>query len=144
MKILFVDDDVYFMSTYVDALQKRAAVSVRNAAVDALDEIKNNAQNQKYDCVVLDVMMPSPQGWEARTEDGLFTGVEVLKECREQIINASLPILVLTNNELEKVKTKVNALNFPEGLVVVRAKLETPAFLASINVGQLVERWGRE
>ena len=114
-------------------------VSVRNDALAAVDEIQK--RSNEYVCVVLDIMMPPPPGWEVRTKDGLDTGIEILRLCRNEIIRANMPIIVLTNRALGFVKSEIDLIGFPQGLVVVRSKIETPDFLVSITVSQLAKQW---
>ena len=139
MKILFVDEDLFFAQPYLETLQKKADVFIRNNALDAVDEMQN--KSHEYGCVVQDIMMPAPEGWDVKTQDGLDTGIEILKVCREEIIKAKLPILVLTNRALGYTKHEIDMIDFPDGQVIVRSKIETPAFLLSIQVSQLVEKW---
>jgi len=132
------------MTPYVEAFQKAAQVVVRNAAEEAIEEIRGNVENAQYSCLVLDVMMPPPKDWEARTQDGLFTGVEILKECQDEIIAVELPVLILTNQKLEEVNAKVESLKFPDELVKVHAKLLTRPFYATNVVVDLVKKWKKE
>lgn len=140
MKILFVDDELYFMQPYVEALERIAHVCVINTAIEAIKEIKSNVAKNEYDCLVLDVMMPPPAGWEARTDHGLLTGVEVLKECQNEIVCVNLPVLVLTNHRLSEVRSRVDAIKLPKSLVLANAKLETPAFYAAKLVEELIKK----
>lgn len=139
MRILFVDDEIYFMVPYVQALERVAEVCVVNDAAEAVDKIKTNAVEQQYHLLILDVMMPSPRDWEARTANGLLTGVEVLIECQDAITAVNLPVLILTNHRLEEVKSRVAQLGLPQGLVEVRAKLGTPARMVATLVKQILD-----
>lgn len=144
MKILFVDDELFFMQPYVEAFQQKAEVTIRNSAIEAIEEIRANVNDGKYDCLVLDVMMPPPKGWELRTDNGLFTGTEILKECQDEIVAVELPILILTNQKLEAVQSRVNLLKFPKNLVKVYFKLSTRPFFAANLVGQFVEKFKKQ
>jgi len=144
MKILFIDDETFYMQPYVDDLEEKEAdvLKITNA-VDGIREIRDNMESNQFDCMILDVMMSPPDGWGARTSNGLFTGVEVLKECQNEVIAVELPVLLLTNQKLEDVKARIDLLKFPKDLVRVHAKLQTRPFFATGIVIELVEKWKR-
>jgi CheY-like chemotaxis protein len=138
-KTLFIDDELFFAQPYVDELGKFSTVAIRTSASEAVDEFQKATDD--YICSVLDVMLPPPKGWEVKTKEGLDTGIEVLRRCRDNIIKAKLPVVVLTQRQWAYVKDEVAIMNFPAGLVEIHSKTETrPFFLATI-VKRLVRQW---
>jgi len=142
MKILFVDDDKFFMQPYVDvfiAQPNSLTVNIVNTAVKA-QNILSEIENVGYDCLVFDVMMPPPPGWEARTEDGKFTGTELVKEYQDIIVAIGLPVLILSNIGVAALTTRVNSLGLSRHLIEVRSKILTPPADAKALVLELIAR----
>ena len=141
MKILFVDDDTYFMQAYVDAFSARPdnmdVVKV-NSASEAIKLITANTGENKFDCLVLDVMMPPPEGWEARTENGKFTGLELVKEHQADVAAVELPVLILSNLGSETVTPRVAALKLTRGMFIIRSKNSTPPRDAKAIILELI------
>lgn len=138
-KILFVDDELFFAQPYLEELQKLSPVVILTTALEAEEEIRN--KEVKYVCLVLDVMLPPPNGWEVKTKDGLDTGIEILRRCFQEITDRKLPVVVLTHRSLGYVRGEVDLINFPPELVRVEAKIETPPFHLTTVVKRLVKKW---
>jgi CheY-like chemotaxis protein len=139
IKILFVDDELFFAQPYVEALRKFSQPTVRTTALEAVEEFQKRSGD--YACGVLDVMMPPPPNWDLKTKEGLDTGIEVLRLCSAEIIAAKLPVIVLTHRALKYVVDEIRMINFPKGLVEVRNKLETRPFLLEVSVERLIREW---
>ena len=141
MKILFVDDEAFYMQPYVNAFKATPDVmdvAEINTADEAINKIRANTGSGEYDCLVLDVMMPPPSGWEARTEDGKYTGAEVLKECLDDIAAVELPVLLLSNLGFDLVNRRVSVLALAKNMVRVCSKNLTPPPDAKLIVRELV------
>ena len=147
MKILFIDDELYFMQPYVKALKGEPNpmdVDVVNTAVEAI-KILSNIADGGYDCLVLDVMMPPPPGWEARTQDGMFTGIELVKEYQDNVAAIGLPVLILSNIGLATLAPKVQPINLGQNnqgkkLLEACSKISTPPQAAKKLVLDLIGR----
>jgi CheY-like chemotaxis protein len=141
-KILFIDDETFFAQGYLDALDERYTVTLSGAVLDA--ELELTAEAHTYDLAVLDVMMPVPDEWTGvdriDANDGESTGVVVLRRCKDAIVAANLPVVVLTNRDTPAIKTEVHALGFPPGLIEVRHKPVTPAFRLVAIVRALITK----
>jgi CheY-like chemotaxis protein len=138
-KILFVDDELFFAQPYVEELERFSSVAIRTNALEAVEEFQLRAND--YACAVLDVMLPPPEGWEVKTSEGLDTGLEVLRRCRDEIINAKLPVVVLTHRALGYVKGEVALIGFPTGQIEVHNKQETPPFLLVTLIKRMMRKW---
>jgi glycosyltransferase involved in cell wall biosynthesis len=124
MKILFVDDDQFYAQKYISSLEAGADVTILKTAEEAWLEIRDNAAN--YDCISLDVMMPPPAEWSDDTLGGLFTGIEILRKCKDVLLKAQIPVFLLTNHETPTIKLAIKSVGLPDGLVTVARKIETP------------------
>ena len=142
LKLLFIDDDLFFAKQLSVEAQKHLVVNFQRKAADAVAELKKNADG--YCCAVLDVMMPPPRGWEAKTGQGLYTGLEVLSRCKGEILDANLPIILLSNSEevISRVKIEILSLPFLDGLVYIQEKrrLNSPVDLFK-QVNKMAKKW---
>lgn len=133
-ELLFVDDETMFAQGYVCELEKRYSVTLATTVPYGERLIK---QSHNFACAVIDVMMPIPSDWP--TEDaaaagqGIHTGVVLIRRCRKAILEAALPIVILTNRNPQDVEVEVATLGFPNELIVVRHKVNTMA-PALVNV----------
>lgn len=96
--ILFVDDDLYSMLTYVDVLED-AGFHVRQAITT--DEALRQVESRDYIAAVLDVRIPRGQLGEVETAGGHRTGVALARRIRKEL--PGLPILLLTNSDDSKI-----------------------------------------
>jgi CheY-like chemotaxis protein len=140
MRLLFIDDELFFAAPYVTALEDagwyvRSAVTVE----EALEAIRNDSE---IAAVVLDIMMPPPLGVSAETCDhGLTSGIFFLESAAPHLIAKQLPVLILTNGSRDRVDAAIRVLALPDGLVEVRQKIETPRFYLPKAMQRLVHRW---
>jgi CheY-like chemotaxis protein len=140
--ILFIDDERFWAQNYVQHLEKKFTVVLRDRAIEALEHLKKHGHDLSL--VILDIMMPSPEGVEPkRTEDGLSTGLYLLDQIHELVTSNQLPVVILTNRAPKFVEEEVKFRAFPEGLVAVHAKNQTPAFYLPGRVEAMIERWGK-
>src|SRR5262249_22270891 len=110
---------------------------------DAINRI--NSPDSDYDLIILDIMMPTPQGIASvRTGEGLDTGIWVLSEVKEALLKRSVPVLVLTNRAKPLVNEEVAKLGFPNGLVAVFAKLEVTSILLPVRVKTMIDQWNAD
>lgn len=121
--VVFVDDDRFYASLWIKALQKHFNVVHFVDAGEALNAI--NVMPTIH-CVVCDVMMPTPPNATAdETSGGQATGVWLLKQAAGRVIDQSIPVIMLTHREANTVRELVVSLELPDNLVIVRNKLET-------------------
>jgi predicted nucleotide-binding protein len=94
MDILFVDDDLYSMLTYVDVLTD-AGFRVQQAS--GADEAIREAAGREFAAAVLDVRMLHGQLGELETAGGHRTGVALARRIRRKY--PRLPIFLLTSSD---------------------------------------------
>ena len=100
MKILWVDDEIDLLKPFVLFLEElNYHVDTCNNGTDAIEKVLEN----KYDLVILDVMMPGL--------DGLATLQEIKR------FNASLPIVMVTKSEEEGLMDKAIASQISDYLI---------------------------
>lgn len=141
--VLFVDDDRFYAYAWIEKLRSGNDFEVehRKDAQSALDRVQTRPE---LDCVVLDVMMPTPEGvGTAETAEGFETGIWFLEQIADVVRRSPLPVVVLTNRDLPLIRGRVEKLRFDKGLVEIRHKLETPRDLLKQVVHDLVVRWRR-
>lgn len=125
--ILFVDDDRFYSHGYCEELEEHFNVTYVNTAFKAESQLLAATQ---YQCAILDVMMAIPSEWpesdKQAAQDGLLTGLIILRRCKSRIIEANLPIVVLTNRQPNEIQVAVKELGFPDDLIIVCFKADTP------------------
>lgn len=124
-KILFVDDEGFFAKRYIEALNEQFDVTFIAGAEAALSYLRGNHGD---DALVLDIMLPVPQGDPPAAAGGLNTGIWLLQEFKKFHDPWTLPVLILTNRNSVLVKSAVDQLGIPRWLIDIRSKIETPAF----------------
>lgn len=92
--ILFVDDDLYSMLTYVDVLQD-AGFHVQQAS--GADDALRQVTSREFTAAVLDVRMPRESLGERETAGGHRTGVALARRMRGE--RPGLPIVLLTSSD---------------------------------------------
>lgn len=92
--ILFVDDDLYSMLTYVDVLEDEGFCVQRASSAD---EALRHVTTREFTAVVLDVRMLPGQLGELETAGGHRTGVALARRIRRD--RPGLPIVLLTNSD---------------------------------------------
>jgi len=136
-KLLFVDDEKYFSTRYLEALAENFEVEHRAGAGEALQYLKHEGLPA---AMVLDIMMPTPQGVpESETNHGLDTGIWLLKELKSIWNPWRLPVFILTNRRLDSVRERLAGLALPEAYLRLNAKVETPAFYLTGAVQALID-----
>ena len=136
-KILFVDDDRFFSSLYLEHLQSHYEVLVCYEADTALKALQNDTD---IAAAVIDVMMPPPSGFEHETHDGFTTGVWILGQCRDAIAARRIPIILFTNRSVAYVEGEAAYLQIDPQLIQICAKVSVRAADLPHTVGKLIAR----
>lgn len=104
-KILFIDDNKLTSDPIRQDLIGTYYLHV--TMVDDADKVMRLLEKEKYDAIILDVMMTVPENWNiidfTSAEKGLATGLVLFKNIR--ILHPQIPILILsvrTNLEIEE------------------------------------------
>ncbi len=136
-KVLFVDDDRYFTREYLGELSSRFSVDARYDATSACDALNSDIH---YAAAIIDVMMPSPEGLESETRDGMSTGIWLIKKCREMIEAHNTAIVVFTNRSSQSIAAECEGLRFPHNLLTIAHKFAVPAGQLSDLVDSAISR----
>lgn len=120
-KLLFVDDDRYFTDRYVSHLSKSFSVRQVQYASDVLAAIESDSDIR---LLILDIMMPTPDGVAASaTDDGMDTGLWLVQEARQLIAEKHLPVLLYTNRkDIDVIKERLESIGVPSELTRVCVK----------------------
>ena len=122
-RVVFVDDDRFYATQWIEKLREQFDVDHFIDAGEARDAI---LESSRVRCLIIDVMMPTPSTASAEeTASGLETGLWLLRQIAEWVTVNSIPVIVLTNRESEKISNAVKSLNLPAELVEIRRKLDT-------------------
>ncbi|MCF7675008.1 MAG: response regulator [Akkermansiaceae bacterium] len=121
-KILFVDDDHYFARFYVDELRKFFEVVCVYEIGEALDILR---ADDSFSAAIVDVMMPPPIGFEAETHNGASSGIWLLNQVRNEIIQRNLPVIVLSNHTIRRIEQELDCVSLPSNLITVSSKVAT-------------------
>jgi CheY-like chemotaxis protein len=99
--ILFVDDELDMLADHVRKLEEAGyAVTQRRRSDEAVNDFVNN-RGRNYDLVILDMMIPAPEGdshgalfdaWDA-----MRSGGELLRLLRDGVADPRPPVLLLSN-----------------------------------------------
>ena len=120
--ILFVDDERFFARNYARELEHGYRVTLVCTAVEGVELIRNSTDLR---AVILDVQMPTPSSvQEYETRGGIDTGIWVMRSCRKELLEKSLPILLLTNRNEDDLKKLVREMRFPETQVEIFHKMD--------------------
>ena len=97
--VLLVDDDVDLVEQVRMVVQKEYTVDVAYSGEEALKKVAGN----KYDCIVMDVMMQS-----------ISDGLDTAKKIKENGTTKDIPVIMLTSvNEHYDYTTQVDRSYFP-------------------------------
>jgi len=126
VEILFIDDEEYKTVRYRQHLERRG--SVVHYCERAEDAKQRMDDNPNINAIILDIMMPTPQGVsDAVTNQGQDTGLWLLVKIEEYVLSKPRPVLILTNRNVQAVEEGLKVLKLPPFLVDVRRKCETRA-----------------
>lgn len=137
-KVLFVDDDKFFASIYCESLQKYYELTICYEADKAVNVLNDCAG--AFEAVVLDMMMPPPEGLFHECCEGLTTGVWVLDQCREVIKDHRIAVLIFTNQGAKGINTELAFLELDSSICQVRSKTQIEASELPHIVGRLIGR----
>lgn len=137
--LCFVDDDRFYALTWIEKLRENHDVI---HCTDAVEAYKRIVADPKIRCLVLDVMMPTPSGVsESETAEGFETGLWLLKKIHDHVRKRPLPVVILSNRDVDRIVSQVEPLKLPEGLVVIRRKLDTQRRALVEIVQNLLTTW---
>ena len=129
MNVLFIEDDRFWARSYVEELQTYGFDVVFKASAEGAIEYLES--HSAVDAIVLDVMMPTPEGVaQSETSDGQSTGVWLLKQIADLILTHRIPVWILTNRDANQLRETINAFgdDFSQ-LVTVDSKLDVRSYL---------------
>jgi CheY-like chemotaxis protein len=137
--IVFVDDDGFYAGKWIEALEQLFDVK---HFVDAGSAVKYINDNPGIRAVILDVMMPTPQTVDqSETDDGMSTGLWVLRNIGRHMIARQTPVIIHTLRKVDEINASVSKYKFPDGLVTVHAKYETTRDDLRRLVQLKISRW---
>lgn len=102
-KILYIEDEIYSLKARLQMLRD-IGYDVKEA-IDVEFALKES-ESEKYDLILLDIMMPPGILDKDEANQGYETGVPLTKKIKEGI-NKDTPIIVITANPSTYVKTKL-------------------------------------
>ena len=136
--VLFVADEPEWCSTYLESL----AEAFRTVIVkhDASQCLKYCEDHLDIDALIVDVMMPTPINVSStETNSGLETGIYLIEQLRDYIMNYRCPIVVLTNRGRDLFMERFTTISLPKELWEIRQKGGTPSRGLPVLVKQLID-----
>jgi CheY-like chemotaxis protein len=108
--ILFVDDDIRYIKTYIEELKYCGYIVEHRDSVDkAIDFIVS--KGDEIELLILDIMMPSGSYFKDIDRDnGLRTGCLLLDKMRSGLVKVNFPVLVLTNVPTSSLPSEIRKL----------------------------------
>lgn len=127
-RVLFVDDEPFYADPFIRVLNNHVDVYFFRDAASAslaLEEIASDS------FLVIDVMMPPPTLDVAfETEDGQVTGLWLLRKHKARLLAKNIPVLVLTNKDIDVVEYYINENGLLDLNIQLRSKFSvTPEVL---------------
>lgn len=138
--ILFVDDERFFARDYINALSAKFAVEF----CEEVDEARRIlcSPDTHIAAAVVDLQMPSPMELEDdEVVHFVDTGLWLLEKAFVNIVKRALPVVILTNREFPTFKERFEAMGFPERLVEVHIKFNTPSKKLITVMNQMMDYW---
>ena len=99
LKVLIVDDDFINRKLLQTLLKKNPSVTEISEAENGSDALDKLKKDSNIDLILLDIMMP------------IVDGVEFLKIFRSDMVNAHIPIIVLSTDDTRKTEVFDNGAN---------------------------------
>jgi len=138
-KILFIDDEPEYIDPYLDELEKTFRVVFCQSAMESIQWIR---QDDTFRAVVLDIQMPAPKDLSpSSTNNGVDTGLWVLREVYNIIVERPLPVIILTNRRSDAVEVSVHKMGFPEQMIEIHQKINTSNKKLPRLVDAILHRW---
>lgn len=100
-RVLFVDDDIYLMQQYVEAMTDAGySVSPATSADEALDL----ARIESFDAIILDIMMPPGRSFNLiETAGGFKTGIALARELKSLLPDSRMLAFTISHDpEIEE------------------------------------------
>ncbi len=136
--LLQIDDDGFFAALFREELEEEYEVEFCRSAEDALRAIERGT---RYAAILLDIMMTPPSAeLSAETDNGMSTGIWLLRSARDEIVGRPLPVVVLTNRTDDHLGDEIAELGLPDGLVECHLKRATSAADLPSIVRKVIER----
>jgi DNA-binding NarL/FixJ family response regulator len=139
--IVCIDDEPWQFRYYMEELRKvfgASEVILRDSLDDAQMELQNSASKVK--AIIQDIMMPAKQGWnENVVEGGLKSGIYFLQENAELLKQYKIPVVFLTNRDVNKIDATINDLKPSLHAVQIYQKTQTPAWMLPSIVQKLIK-----
>jgi len=137
-RVAFIDDDLFYSRAYIDRLTDRFEVVALHDAGDALSFIQ---AADDLVAIIVDVMMPAPAGVDPKdVNDGLDTGIWLIRKLVPWLQRHPIPVLVLTNRMPIPIRETLASLDLPNGLITVRQKLDTPSSFLGMFLTIAIEK----
>jgi len=99
LNVLIVDDDFINRKLLYTLLKKNPTVMGIQEAIDGSDALNKLKKDSSINLILLDIIMP------------VINGIEFLKIFRADMLNAHIPIIVLTTDDTKKTEVFDNGAN---------------------------------
>ena len=140
-RILFIDDEPEFVRAHVNALEEVGKYDV--VFVKSYEEAFEALQNQRFDLIILDLILPPPEAGFAgdQSEPSVEVGFNLRKVIREEMGLTQVPIIFFTVvNEIEP-RRQIHSMEVKLGqqpIILVKPKLPS-RLLAAVSQALGVE-----
>jgi CheY-like chemotaxis protein len=136
-RIAFIDDELFYSRYYIDSLGDRFDVVALHDAGEALSFIQSA---DDLVAIIVDVMMPAPAGVDPKdVNDGLDTGLWLIRQLVPWLQLHPIPVLILTNRQPIGIVESLGNLGLRDGLITVRQKLDTPYWILGLFITKAIQ-----
>lgn len=135
-RILWLDDDPPHVESHIEAL-RRAGHEVELAKT--VTEAKGRLEHQRYDLLILDVMIPTDESEEgefppSETEWGRDTGLAFYRRLKDRLGQQGTKVLVTTIRRDQEILQAFKKEGLPEDCFAPKLSYRTPrSFAAKVN-----------
>ncbi|MFY7877574.1 MAG: hypothetical protein ACOVQM_19110, partial [Pirellula sp.] len=119
--VVVVEDDQFFGQTVAKGLHD-FSVEILSSAEETIQYFREARQ---CDALVLDIMMPAPEGQQEETDHGMSTGLWLLRKIKESAPK-DLPVVIYTNRAVEYLGTQLEDIGLSPERTKIHTKLDTP------------------
>lgn len=135
-----MDDERFFARDYIASLSERFEVKFCEEVDEARAVLCDPATCIR--AAVIDLQMPSPMELdEDEVVNFVDTGLWLLEKAFENIVKRGIPVVVLTNREFPTFKYRFEAMGFPDKLVEVHIKFNTPCKKLLSTMNAMMDYW---
>jgi len=135
--VVFIDDEKQYAMRYVRELAAKFEIHYFDSASKGLMFCQDHPTLK---AIVLDVMMPPPEGVDMEdVNGGLETGIWVLDKLRAYVSEKAIGVIVLSNRNTDLIRDAIAQIGIPAENLDIIAKMDMTSRNLPIRVQMLID-----